>query len=242
MKWRFIYRGIKARYRDQRPELIALTESLLPNQIAIDVGANKGSYLWSLSRALPKGRVFAFEPQPILAKYLEEACPAAGLNNVKIIEAGCSRNTGALMLAIPGKKDSSPGASFEKAIALREECRFMKVKTFSLDDYFSSERSKIKALKIDVEGHELSTLIGATQLIKKNKPTIVCECEQRHITSGSVKDVFDFILSMNYEGYFSDHKSLRSLSEFRLEKHQQQTGERYWDAPNYFNNFIFKPI
>ncbi len=242
MKWRFIYRGIKARYRDQRPELIALTESLLANQIAIDVGANKGSYLWTLSRALPKGRVFAFEPQPILAKYLMEVCPAAGLKNVTIIEAGCSQETGVLTLAIPGKKDSSPGASFEEAVAVREECRFIEVKTVALDDYFSSEGSKIGALKIDVEGHELSTLKGAAQLIKKNKPTIVCECEQRHITSGSVKDVFDFILSMNYEGYFSDHKNLRPLSEFRLEKHQQQTGERYWDAPNYFNNFIFKPI
>ena len=84
MKWRFIYRGLKARYRDQRLELRALTQTLRSTDIAIDVGANKGSYLWSLSKAVPRGRVVAFEPQPLLADYLRQACQRAGLTNVQV--------------------------------------------------------------------------------------------------------------------------------------------------------------
>jgi FkbM family methyltransferase len=242
MKWRFIYRGLKARYRDQRTELKALIRGLSPNQVAIDVGSNKGSYLWSLSRALPMGRVIAFEPQPVLANYLREACLATGLSNVTIEGMGCSIATTSLRLAIPGTNESSAGASFEAAVSNREDCRFIEVTVISLDDYFLNEKSKIGALKIDVEGHELAVLKGASKLIKKHKPTIVCECEQRHMTKDSVKDVIDFVQSLNYSGILVTKKGSIPASEFNPSQHQKQIGERYWDAPDYYNNFVFKPL
>ena len=50
---RFLYRGLKAQYRDQKIEIQLLTKHLKPNQTVLDIGANKGSYLPSLSRAVP---------------------------------------------------------------------------------------------------------------------------------------------------------------------------------------------
>jgi FkbM family methyltransferase len=241
MDWRFFYRGLKARYRDERTELRALTQALSPDQTAIDVGANKGSYLWSLSRAVPQGRVVAFEPQPALAQYLREACSSAGLTNVTIEEAGCSSKTGTLTLAVPGKSESSPGASFEASVAGREDCRLIEVRTYALDDYFPSADERIGALKIDVEGHELAVLKGAVRLIADHRPTIVCECEQRHLTAGTVRDVIDFVLSMEYRGFFCAKGGLQPASMFDPEKHQKQSGDRFWDAPDYYNNFVFKP-
>ena len=241
MKWRFIYRGLKARYRDQRTELRSLVEALSPDETVIDVGANKGSYLWALSRAVPRGRVVAFEPQPILVKYLLEACSLAGLHNVTVVSGGVSSASGTLKLAIPGKGESSPGASFEAAVSSREDCRFIEVPVVTLDDYFKTEGARIGALKVDVEGHELAVLKGASNLIKKHRPTIVCECEQRHMNEGRVEDVINFIESMGYTGYLVKKGGVIPASEFNPLLHQRQTGDRFWDAPDYLNNFIFKP-
>lgn len=241
MKWRFIYRGLKARYRDQRLEIEALLKALRPDHTAVDVGANKGSYLWALSRAVPRGRVVAFEPQPVLAQYLEVACAAAGLRNVQIEGAGCSRRSGHLTLAIPGQGDSSPGASFEAAVAQREHCRYIEVPTFALDDYFAQEKGRIGALKVDVEGHELAALQGGEGLLRAHRPTVVCECEQRHLSQGRVQDVIDFMRSLSYRGQFSNQGQLVDVAAFDPAIHQKQQGERFWDAPDYCNNFIFRP-
>jgi FkbM family methyltransferase len=241
MDLRFIYRGFKARYRDQRLEIKNLLKNLKQDSIAIDVGSNKGSYLWSLSKEVPLGRVIAFEPQPILAKYLVNACIKTNLKNVLVENYGVSSKSGVFSLAIPGKNLTSPGASFEKAVFERENCKFIKIKTITLDNYFKSEKKHIGALKIDVEGHEMSVLIGAKKIINLHKPIILCESEQRHLTKGKVKDVLNFIEALGYDGYLIAKDSLIPVKDFLPDIHQKQVGERYWDNPDYFNNFIFKP-
>ena len=240
MKWRFIYRGLKARYRDQRSELKALISALRPDDIAVDVGANKGSYLWSLSHAVPSGRVVAFEPQPLLSNYLKSACRAAGLNNVVVEGAGVSDHSGQLTLAIPGIGDSSPGASFEEAVRQRETCRTVTVPTYSLDDYFSAVKQRIGAIKIDVEGHELAVLRGATGILASHAPVIVCESESRHMTHGDVSTVIAFFQEQSYDGVFVYGSNLLAVSQFNPAVHQREDGERFWDAPGYCNNFIMK--
>ena len=103
-----------------------------PTDVVVDVGANKGSYLPWLSRAVHAGKVVAFEPQPQLAEYLNKMCAACSLENVTINAAAVSEANGEMPLFIPGP-DDSPGASLEKAIDRREKCRTIQVPVFSLD-------------------------------------------------------------------------------------------------------------
>jgi FkbM family methyltransferase len=241
MKWRFLYRGLKARYRDQRQEVGALVAALKPGEIAVDVGANKGSYLPALSRAVRRGKVIAFEPQPLLAAYLADACRAAGLSNVVVEPAGISDRSGHLTLAIPGTGESSPGASFETAVRDREACRTVDVKTHALDDYFATEARRVGAIKIDVEGHELSALQGATRVLATHRPLVVCECEARHMTHGNVATVLGFFRDHGYDGHFVCQGRLLPVSQFDAAVHQKTGGERFWDAPGYCNNFIMSP-
>ena len=242
MEWRFIYRGLKCRYRDQRCEIKALISSLSPNDIAVDVGANKGSYLWSLSRAVPQGSVIAFEPQPVLANYLKETCSSAGLNNVVVECSGVSSHSGCLTLAVPVGGSSSPNASFEAAVLERESCNLLDVSICSLDDYFASETKRIGAIKIDVEGHELSVLQGARKIIAKHSPLIVCECENRHAKNG-VNRLFNFFQEQGYDGFFVyGRKQLVPIAEFKPEIHQRQFDGRFYDHPLYCNNFIMRRL
>ena len=241
MKWRFIYRGLKARYRDQRLELMAMTQALKSNDIAIDVGATKGSYLWALSKAVPKGKVVAFEPQSLLSTYLVQACCSAGLNNVLIESIGVSNRDQILTLAIPGGLATSPGASFEAAVRDREECKTLEVQTVTLDHYFARMEGRIGAIKIDVEGHELAVLEGARELFMAHRPVVVCESERRHMSTGCVADVFAFFRGLGYRGWFIRAGVLLDISEFSPDVHQAEIGDRFWDSPSYCNNFIFRP-
>jgi FkbM family methyltransferase len=166
----FIHRGLKARYLDHRAELSALLAGLSPRDVVVDVGAHKGRYLWSLSRAVPKGRAIAFEPQPFLASYLLRACRSARLENVVVEAVGVSGQSGKSNLAIPGGGKYLHGASLEPTLIDEQTSHLIEVPTTSLDDYFSAEKSKIGAIKIDVEGHEMQVLKGAERLIRMHRP------------------------------------------------------------------------
>ncbi|MDF1577955.1 MAG: FkbM family methyltransferase [Desulfobulbales bacterium] len=238
MKFRFLYRGLKARFHDERAEIASLVKALGSAEIAVDVGANKGSYLPSLSRAVPEGLVVAFEPQPHLAEYLKLACASAGITNVIVEPVGVSEKKGILTLAIPGDADSSPGASFEQAVKERESCRTVDVPVYTLDEYFGQEQRRIGAIKIDAEGHELSVLRGAENILGKHHPLVVCECESRHMTHGSVETVLEYFHSLSYGGFFVHRSRLVPISEFKADIHQSEVGERFWDHKDYCNNFI----
>jgi len=238
---RFRYRGFKAQRRSQRLEIAALTRDVAPGSVLVDVGANKGSYLPALSAAVPQGAVFAFEPQPPLARYLSRLTTACGLHNVQVVHAGCSDAAGVLPLAIPGDADTSPGASFAPAVAQRERCRFVEVTVVQPDEFFAAETRQIAGLKIDVEGHELAVLRGAANLIAQHRPVIVCECEQRHLVDARVDDLFTLLAGWGYAGWFSDNRRLRPVSSFDAAVHQPTEGERFWDRADYFNNFVFMP-
>ena len=240
--FRFVYRGLRAQYRDQKYEIRSMLSALRADDTALDVGCNKGSYLWALSHAVPKGQVIAFEPQPVLVDYLNRACARSGLRNVTIEGAGVSSAGGTLRLAVPGGGTSSPGASFEAAVAAREACRFIDVPTHSLDRYFLDHPVKrIGAIKIDVEGHELSVLAGAQAILERQRPLVVCECEQRHLSNASVADLFRVFRDLRYKGFFAQQGRATPVEQFDPAVHQKQIGERFWDAKDYFNNFVFFP-
>jgi len=113
---KFIWRGLKARHRDQILELQLIKQALSGGGIAVDIGANKGSYLYSMAKWCRRSLVFAFEPQIKLAQYLTMVCKRNGFSNVIIENLAISDRAGEFELFVPGSKDS-PGASLERIIA-----------------------------------------------------------------------------------------------------------------------------
>jgi len=238
---RFLHRGFKARYRDQRHEIRAIIKAASPNDVLIDIGANKGSYLPAMSRAVPAGQVIAFEPQPILVDYLRKACARCRLTNVTIEHLGISDQSGSLTLTIPGDQPTSPGASFEQRIRDRSKnSHTIDVPITTLDKYLSNEQRRVAAIKIDVEGHELAVLRGADELIKKHAPLIICEIESRHMTNGTVLTALEAFHELNYAGHFIHRSKLKPITSFNPDIHQRTDGDRFWDKPDYCNNFILK--
>ncbi|MDC0157552.1 FkbM family methyltransferase [Verrucomicrobia bacterium] len=237
MKARFLWRALKARYRDESAELAILKRTLKRDHTVCDIGANKGSYLYWLSRWVPNGEVVAFEPQESLAVYLRKICGGLNMSNVEIEAKAVGANSGTKTLYVPGAGDS-PGASLSDRVSSREKCREFSVPVVSLDEYFHSS-VKIGALKIDVEGAEKTVFEGAARILSSQSPILIFECEERHLGAGSVWDVFEYLLGLGYSGFFVCRKTLCPLEDFELPIHQNQTGERFWDDKDYCANFVF---
>jgi FkbM family methyltransferase len=78
----------------------------------------------------------------------------------------------------------------------------IKVQTTFLDKY---NFSNIGFLKIDTEGHELSVLEGAVQLIETQKPTCMIEIYPV-FNNGPVDSTFKFMLDTGFYNCFYNHR------------------------------------
>jgi len=239
MRSRFIWRAFKSRFRDSPIEISILRNFVRPTDTVCDIGANKGSFTFWMSRFARRGRVVAFEPQATLADYLIRVSNAVGLTNVTIESKAVSAESGRATFFVPG--DSvSPGATLCGGISERVECKQTEVEVVKLDDYFEPG-TRVSALKIDVEGAELGVFQGAKRLLSENQPLLIFECENRHLEGKTVNDVFDYLREWDYDGYFISKRKVIPISEFKAEVHQRMDSERFWDKPGYVNNFVFHP-
>jgi FkbM family methyltransferase len=238
MKLRYLYRAFRARYRDQRQEIAACLDAVRPGATVADIGAHKGSYLYWLRRAAADtGRVFAFEPQARLARYLEAIVASFGWKNVTVSAAAVADTPGRAHLHIPGSGDS-PGASLARAPGGAGQVCECEVVT--LDDVLAGA-ARVRLLKVDVEGFELEVFRGAQRILRAHRPTLVFECEARHLTRHRMTDVFAFLQDLGYAGRFFALDGLRPLDQFDVAQHQRSEGDRFWDRREYRNNFLFAP-
>jgi FkbM family methyltransferase len=234
---RFRIRALKALRRDHPAELAVIRAHLRPGDIACDIGANKGSFIWWLSRWVGNGRVVAFEPQPELAGYLSSICRVMGLHNVTVEAKAVYSQSGHHDLFVPA--GHQPGASLVHRAAEAESFTVLSVPVVALDDYFN-ENDRVALLKIDVEGAELGVLKGAERILRRHGPLLIFECENRHLAPGTVDEVFSWLEALGYEGSFVCRHRLLPLSEFDARIHQRQGGEWFWKSKDYCNNFVFR--
>ncbi|HET57468.1 MAG TPA: FkbM family methyltransferase [Deltaproteobacteria bacterium] len=240
MKARFLWRVFRARFRDERAELSAIRDYVRPGDTVCDIGANKGAFVWWMSRWVgDRGRVVAFEPQEELADYLRRACRSLTFSNVIVEAKAVDAASGSRTLYVPGSSGTTPGASLNTRVSEREDCRAVAVPAVALDDYFDPD-CPVSVLKIDVEGAESRVFEGARRILNDQSPLLVFECERRHLESGDVFDVFQILLDLGYEGDFVCGGRLRPLEEFDPSVHQKAIGERFWDRKDYCNNFVFR--
>src|ERR1700722_8869363 len=128
----FRVRALKA-LRDQRTEFFAIRRHLRPGDIACDIGANKGSFIYWLSWWVHDGRVVAFEPQPDLARNLLKVCRVIGLRNVTVEAKAAYSHSGEQDLYVPA--GHRPGASLMRGKMAAQNLTRLSVPVVALDDY-----------------------------------------------------------------------------------------------------------
>ena len=199
----------------------ALTDRFVSDgTVAVDVGASWGLFSYHLARLVGgAGTVFSYEPHPMNKPVLEKLVKARP--NVRFRPVAVSDLTGSADLQVPvfGSRyvtaQSSIAHGFDGQHGVRVEK--VTVPTVRLDDEVGGR--SVDLVKIDVEGHEMSVLRGASVTLRQHLPPMLIEIEQRHLDC-PIQDVFAEINDIGYVLYFIDGAALRPIGEFDLEKNQ----------------------
>ena len=225
-----VFRLVPWLYRRQEPELARLDEFVPADRNAVDVGGWLGPWTRELSRRVP--HVTCVEPQPDLASYLRRVVPV----NVTVVEAAVSDAPGTASLSLPEDRHGANAlASLKGDVATAAVVH--EVKLVRLDDLGVTD---VGFLKIDVEGHERAVLEGAAELLRRDRPRLLLEAEQRHLDE-PLSSLFEHVLGQGYEGWFLHRDAWHPLADFDVQRHQLDHLDDVV-GPDYVNNILFTPI
>lgn len=155
-------------------ELFQFLDYFLPKGgTYFDIGANIGLYAVTLwSKKSGDLNIIAFEPIPSTIDILRKTLT---LNRVetKIEKIALSDESGELILSAYSDGANNFWVKNSDSVNIPT----LAVPKIPLDDWVAKHSSIIpNAIKIDVEGHELAVLKGASKTLQTYKPALVIEC------------------------------------------------------------------
>src|SRR6266508_2121491 len=183
----------------------AFLECIRPGDIVIDVGSYIGVYALLAARCVgADGKVICFEPDPKNFELLTRNIKTNGYSNIEPVMSAISDEKGAGLLH--GRGSSTWSLVERKKAKAPEEERVCL--TTSIDEYFREtqvDKSRVGAVKIDVEGFEMKVLRGMSSLINSPQPlTVVCEINPSLLGAAGTQptDILDLL-----EGHGFDVRS-----------------------------------
>jgi FkbM family methyltransferase len=210
---------------------------LLPRRgLAIDVGANIGLYSYSLKRL--GQQVISFEPDPAFQTRLRALLGWDA--RIETVALSSDRGTGVMRVPVVADEyGGALGSLSDLAVPDEMVSTSYDVELRTLDSY---DFTDVTFVKIDVEGHEESVLAGAIETLKRSKPVLLIEIEERH-NPGGLDRIANRLAELGYTGSFFYQRKRCSLSEFVPDLHQVESaiagGEHNRRMLDYVNNFVF---
>ena len=179
--------------------------------IILDVGAHDGLLTIPFAR-LPGARVIAFEPLPSAHARLAAAC--ADLPNVELRREALGAAPGRLMLSVP-VVDGEPAEQW--ASLAKDYGAFASVTTeahpVEVITVDSLGLSDVTHMKVDAEGFEQEVLEGARATLRRYRPVLSLELEERH-REGATRDVPALLAALGYETRLWLDGAMRPLAAF----------------------------
>ena len=172
--------GAKLFKRDAEARVVLnLVKKYLPeNPVILEAGAHNGGDTVILAQTWPKGRVHAFEPQPLLAEQLK--LTTKKYPNVQCYQIGLS-NTDGEALFYDSEHDFEPGRPFASGSLLEPKIHLKYSPHVKFNKQFmvpittinawakQNDVSQVDFMWLDLQGMELPALQAATDLLSKVK-------------------------------------------------------------------------
>lgn len=196
-------------------------------KVSVDIGANEGR--WSAYIARFSRLVYAFEPNPGLQRSLAKLVPS----NVVVSTDALSDSEGFADLRFPGAhagcgtiETANSLTGYDAAIVTAVRVTKRSLESLGL--------TGVGFIKIDVEGHEAAVLNGATALLKRDKPNLIVELENRH-RPDAIGQAVQLLHDLGYECFFVKNSRIEPYATF------DETVDQVLGAPagQYINNFVF---
>ena len=221
------YRVRKWGVASEEPEIALLPSLCQRSKLSIDIGASLGTYTMHML-CYSKG-CWAFEVRPQQAaalRVLFEGSP------VTVEAVGASSCNGVAELRMATDDLGRSTVHTENTLDAVGAVETLRVALRTLDSY---NLSNVGFIKIDVEGHELDVLRGAEATLRRNRPNLLIEIENRHATD-ALRRVMTHLRDQGYDGWFLLDGTLQPMTAFIPAIHQRV------GAVPYINNFIFRPV
>ncbi|MDT0377361.1 FkbM family methyltransferase [Streptomyces sp. DSM 42041] len=218
------------------PELARLADFCPRGGTAVDVGGWYGP--WTRRLARRADRVVTVEPVPHLARRLRATSPP----NVEVLQAAATDHHGTATLWLPHGGRGDRGVS---SLVRREVHRSaVDVSCLALDEL---QLRGLTLVKVDVDGSEAAVLRGAEETLRRERPALFVELEQRIQPVGPV---LSYLSALGYTGWVRPARRWLPLASFDLAGHQARTAHvaehgllRRSLAPHrrYVNSVLFLP-
>jgi FkbM family methyltransferase len=162
---------------------------LRPGDVFFDIGSNTGVFALDFARSIPDLTVFAFEPQPSLAKHIRRSIDANQFERVKLLELLLGNEEGEASLFLT--RHAIHASTIPRARRYRE----LRLPLRTLDGLIAAgEIVPPDVIKIDVEGSELNVFEGAEDVLSAHQPSIVFEADENMNRRGyTAADLFGLL-------------------------------------------------
>lgn len=208
----------------------------------VDVGASRGMFSQRMLQQVGRdGWVVAAEPLPFNEPWLDRLDRRHP--NFRYERVALSDAPGRGRIHVPTSADGPERglASLRSGVAEGSdvEGEVIEVEVSTLDALVGSD-VPVDAIKIDVEGWELSVLAGATAVLSTH-PALLVEVEQRHHTD-PIDHVFAWLRERGYEAWAVKDGGIAPLSTFDVERDQLRHvggGVQAAMPAGYVNDFLF---
>jgi FkbM family methyltransferase len=188
-----------------------------PTRTGVDVGAKVGMYTYRIRAH--SSDVVAFEPIPLFHRMLAKVFDG---RRGRIEPVALSAQPGRVTMRLPydhtgdqqfGRATIEPTNPLANdAVARVEE---LAVEARTLDSYCWDG---VGFIKIDVEGHELAVLDGATATLADHRPNLLIECNPEHQVDGPAR-LAAWLAAHDYQAAFVCGPALVPMEGYDAELH-----------------------
>jgi FkbM family methyltransferase len=191
-------------------EVLGLPELIEPGAVCLDIGGEYGLYAWSLASLVGRdGAVHCVEPQPGLSSALKRHAWYLGARNVTVHKLALSDHAGAGHLLQPRRtglpvhgrtflSDGTNGLGSNDEFASHRD---ITVTVDTLDSFVDTlGLDRLDFIKADIEGAEARLLAGGEQTLRRLKPTLLLELEDRHLDrfDTTVEAIVEWLAGVGY--------------------------------------------
>jgi FkbM family methyltransferase len=144
--------------------------------------------------------VHGFEPNPATYRRLSDNIALNGYSQVTAHSLALSDQGGSATLYLP-KDDNLGEASLQKYDG---ETESTVITTLTADEWMESadlgNPARIDLIKIDVQGYETRAIRGASKLLARYRPLVICEFEERwlRMAGSSCEELKQLFNSLGY--------------------------------------------
>lgn len=182
----------------EAPFLNLLARLYQPGNLIIDGGANIGNHSVFFAGVMG-APVIAFEPQPYNFTFLLANAYLNSLQQkINVRRTAIGDRAGRLTLAQAISNNygtfTADRASVRVNRSADDDGPEFEVDVSTLDQELVNFRKKISIIKLDLEGMELSALLGARRIITESMPVIAVEC----FTKSIYQSVKNFLATFDY--------------------------------------------